>query len=75
MSTYGFDLKALINLLDPQANRKAVVAEASGRKARTVKTYVNPETGERVETKSGNHKVLRAWRSEFGADVVESWLK
>lgn len=45
------------------------------RRARTVKVYINPETNERVETKGGNHKVLKAWKQKHGGDTVESWLQ
>jgi hypothetical protein len=37
--------------------------------------YVQPVTGKRIETKSGNHAQLKAWRAEFGAEVVEGWLR
>lgn len=54
-------------------------AKATGEKAtrreRSVKVYLNPNSGERVETKGGNHKVLKAWKEEFGAETVESWLQ
>jgi hypothetical protein len=35
--------------------------------------YKNPSNGEIVETKGGNHKVLKAWKKEYGNDTVESW--
>ncbi|WP_373561863.1 hypothetical protein [Pseudomonas syringae] len=28
-----------------------------------------------IETKGGNHRALKEWKAEHGADVVESWLK
>ena len=28
-----------------------------------------------VETKGGNHKILKAWKEKHGADVVEGWVK
>lgn len=31
-------------------------------------------TGEVIETKGGNHKGLKEWKSEHGAETVESWL-
>jgi hypothetical protein len=27
-----------------------------------------------VETKGGNHKTLKEWKTNHGADEVESWL-
>ncbi len=77
LAEYGCSLKDVINILDPQASsRKSapVVAEKTTRKARQTKVYNNPHTGELVETKGGNHKLLKAWKAEYGSDEVESWL-
>lgn len=76
LGEYGYSLQNIINLLDPQAGRRApAAAEPAGtRKPRQVKVYKNPHSGEVVETKGGNHKILKEWKSEFGADEVESWL-
>ncbi|KJK07856.1 histone-like nucleoid-structuring protein, MvaT/MvaU family [Pseudomonas tussilaginis] len=73
---YGFNLRDVINLLDPQANRRAapVAAEKTPRRARQVKRYKNPHNGEIIETKGGNHKLLKEWKAQYGADVVEGWL-
>lgn len=68
----------MINILDPEsATRKkgqAPVVEKSTRKPRQVKVYKNPHNGELIETKGGNHKTLKLWKAEYGADVVESWV-
>ncbi len=77
LAEYGCSLKDIINILDPQANtRKNAPAapEKTTRKARQTKVYNNPHTGELVETKGGNHKLLKAWKAEYGSDEVESWL-
>lgn len=37
--------------------------------------YKNPNTDEVVETKGGNHKVLKAWREQYGVEAVDSWLQ
>ncbi|MNE72473.1 hypothetical protein D3C80_1684200 [compost metagenome] len=51
-------------------------ATATGtRKPREVKTYKNPHNGELVQTKGGNHSVLKAWKSQYGSDTVENWLQ
>ena len=77
LNQYGFSLKYIINMLDPQsAKRTQVTAVTPGtRKPRQLKTYKNPHTGEVVETKGGNHKTLKEWKAKHGADVVEGWLK
>jgi septal ring factor EnvC (AmiA/AmiB activator) len=75
LDQYGVGLKDVITLLDPQASRRAPVAavQKGSRKARVVKVYKKPRTGETIETKGGNHRQLKEWKVEFGADVVESW--
>ena len=76
LAKYGFSLRDIVNLLDPKSGRRAPVAEpqASTRKPRQVKVYKNPNTGEVVETKGGNHKTLKEWKAEHGSATVESWL-
>jgi len=70
-------LRDIINILDPQANRRAtspVAAEKSPRRARQVKQYKNPHNGEIIETKGGNHKLLKEWKAEYGSEEVEGWV-
>jgi DNA-binding protein H-NS len=76
LAKYGYSLKDVVNLLDPQAGRRATAVEtkAGTRKPRQVKVYKNPHTGEVVETKGGNHRTLKEWKAEYGSDTVESWL-
>lgn len=74
MQKYNIGLSGIIALLDPQAKGKASASTVTQRKNRAMKTYKNPNTGEIVETKGGNHKVLKAWKEKYGSDVVESWL-
>ncbi|MGJ8524775.1 hypothetical protein LMG33818_000483 [Halomonadaceae bacterium LMG 33818] len=45
------------------------------RKKRKLKTYKNPHTGEVIETRGGNHTVLKAWKKEYGNETVETWLQ
>ncbi|MDM1712762.1 DNA binding protein [Pseudomonas sp. 165] len=77
LSKYGYSLRDIINILDPQASRRAAapaVAEKAPRRARQVKQYKNPHNGEIIKTKGGNHKLLKEWKAEYGSDVVEGWL-
>lgn len=77
LNEYGKSLKDVISILAPSGHdtRKGVRTAALQRKARALKVYKNPNTGEVVETKGGNHRILKAWKEQFGADTVESWLK
>lgn len=76
LAKYGYSLKDVINLLDPHAGRRAPAVESKvgSRRPRTLKVYKNPHTGEVVETKGGNHKMLKEWKAEHGSATVESWL-
>ncbi|MOA66006.1 hypothetical protein D3C78_1926170 [compost metagenome] len=69
------DLAKVVAILNPQPVELEPVASAAvkQRRPRQVKVYVRPATGERIETKGANHAQLRAWKTEFGAEVVESW--
>lgn len=59
--------------LDLQALGGSTTACISQRRQRQIKVYKNPETGEIVKTKSGNHKVLKAWKELYGAEKVKAW--
>jgi DNA-binding protein H-NS len=78
LGEYGYSLREVINILDPQAGirRQAPqIQEKTSRKPREVKVYKNPHNGEVVQTKGGNHAVLKAWKAEHGSATVESWLQ
>lgn len=56
---------------------QTAVAKASGRgnrRSRKLKVYVNPHSGERVETRGGNQTQLKEWKKQYGSDTVESWV-
>lgn len=77
LNKYGFSLRDIINLLDPQSGRRAAApaaVEKAPRRARQVKQYKNPHNGEIIETKGGNHKLLKEWKAQYGADEVEGWV-
>lgn len=81
LAEYGYSLRNIIALLDPQASKApglTLSGKVDGRKGqrapRAVKRYVNPHTNEFVETKGGNHSILKAWKAEHGSSEVESWL-
>lgn len=78
LGEYNIALPQVIAILDPEAGRRSSVASSQAqpkRRARSLKRYVNPNTNEVIETKGGNHKELKQWKAEHGADVVESWLE
>ncbi|MDH1077102.1 DNA binding protein [Pseudomonas nitroreducens] len=75
LGEYGYSLRDVKAILDPQSKSESKVEGRSQRRERVLKVYINPNTNERVETKGGNHKVLKAWKEEFGSEAVESWLQ
>lgn len=79
MKHYDKSLRDIVALLDPgkTATPRATAASTApkSRRARVVKVYEHPETGELIETKGGNHRGLRAWKDQYGADTVESWVR
>lgn len=75
MRAYSKSLKDIIQILDPQPYRLQGAATKQQRSERKVKVYINPNTGDKIETKGGNHKQLKEWKAEYGAEVVEGWLQ
>ncbi|GIZ11276.1 histone-like nucleoid-structuring protein MvaT [Pseudomonas sp. NCCP-436] len=76
MGEYQKSLRDIIALLDPETVKSGKNVRASkpvAKRARKIKQYKNPHSGEVIETKGGNHKTLKEWKVKWGADVVESW--
>lgn len=77
MGEYQKSLRDIIAMLDPDAKNakttRAATKPAGSKRARKVKQYKNPNTGEVIETKGGNHKTLKEWKAKWGGDVVEGW--
>ena len=46
----------------------------SARKRRKLKIYKNPFTNEAIETRGGNHKVLKAWKAQYPTQNIEEWI-
>lgn len=72
MGEYSKSLRDIIAMLDPQQSR-VTTAPPTARKARLLKIYRHPESGEVLQTKGGNHRTLKAWKQQYGAQTVESW--
>lgn len=77
LAEYGFSVHNIVAILDPQSSSRRAPAVAETKvtpKARTIKVYKNPHSGEVVETKGGNHKTLKEWKAKYGSETVEGWL-
>lgn len=80
-----FDKKPqdVIEVLDPDGSLQSSASTSKAkpqnqtgtRRKRKLKVYKNPHTGNVIETRGGNHKELKEWKEEYGADEVESWLQ
>ncbi|NBA98038.1 histone-like nucleoid-structuring protein, MvaT/MvaU family [Pseudomonas sp. R5(2019)] len=76
MKTYDKSLADITAILSPTPKTASKAAAApKTRRARVVKVYENPHTGELIETKGGNHRGLKAWKQQYGAATVESWVR
>lgn len=76
LGEYSYSLRDVIAVLDPESGKaRNKTGERAARRPRELKRYKNPKTGEVVETKGGNHRVLKAWKEEHGAQIVESWIQ
>lgn len=75
MAEYNKSLRDITVIIDPQAARSAPARTTTRtRRPRRTKQYNNPHTGEVIETKGGNHKILKEWKAKWGGDTVESWV-
>lgn len=75
LADYNYSLRNVIAILDPNAAKTTAAPVKGARRERALKRYKNPNNGEVVETKGGNHKILKAWKEQYGAEAVESWLQ
>lgn len=75
MAEYEITEDQVIQILDPEYRPASTIQaeEKKTRKKREARIYKNPHDDSLVETKGGNHKVLKAWKAKWGSDVVESW--
>ena len=78
MNKHDYSKNDLITLLQGGSStppkRGSKPASASTRKRRMLKVYENPKTGETVETRGGNHKVLKAWKAKYKKANIEDWV-
>lgn len=73
MKEFDKSARDVIVLLDPKSGASEKPTQGQ-RKARKLKVYKNPNTGEVVETRGGNQKTLKQWKTEHGDETVEGWL-
>jgi hypothetical protein len=67
------DVLQILSAIDPTISGGKTTATGGTRAKRPMKTYKNPNTGEVVQTRGGNHKTLNEWRKKHGKEAVQSW--
>ena len=68
------DLIALLQSDESEPSKRRKKPAATKRKPRKLKVFKNPETDEIVETRGGNHKVLKAWKTQYNLESIDNWL-
>ena len=77
LAKHGKTKSDLILFLNDEAKnpkKKRIIKTKSDRKQRKLKVYKNPVTEEIIETRGGNHRVLKAWRAEYPTKNIEAWV-
>ena len=77
MKKHGCSSDDLISILQSNSTasgKRAVSSSRKARKPRILKIFKNPNTGETVETRGGNHRVLKAWKSDYKLASIDEWL-
>lgn len=78
MTEHGKLARDVCEMLDPSyrstSGKGAKASTTDGRKKRPLKVYKNPHTGQVVETRGGNHKVIQEWKAKFGNEEVVGWV-
>ncbi len=77
MKKHGCSKNDLISILQGDSAapvKRSVASSSKTKKPRKLQVFKNPNTGETVETRGGNHKVLKAWKSEHKLANIDEWL-
>jgi hypothetical protein len=76
LNKFGKTKAELIAYLSDGKTTKITAKKAEStntRKRRKLKIYKNPLTNETIETRGGNHKVLKAWKAQYPTQNIEEW--
>lgn len=74
MAQYNMSLLDVNTIIDPAFKAPKTKAPGST-KARTLRRFTNPHTGEAVESYGGVNKVLAEWREQYGWETVKGWAE
>ena len=68
------DLIALLQGDGTEGVKRGKKTAPTARKPRKLKIFQNPKTGETVETRGGNHRILKAWKAQYNLENIDDWL-
>jgi hypothetical protein len=74
---FGKTKAELIAFLNDEKTTKITANKAGStktRKRRKLKIYRNPLTKETIQTRGGNHKMLKAWKASYPTQNIEEWI-
>lgn len=77
LNKFGKTKAELIAHLSDGKTTKVTTKKAEStntRKRRKLKIYQNPLTNETIETRGGNHKILKAWKNQYPTQNIEEWI-
>ena len=77
LNKFGKTKAELIAFLRGGMTSKVAAKKAKSqnpRKQRKLKIYKNPLTNETIETRGGNHKILKAWKNQYPTQNIEEWI-
>jgi hypothetical protein len=76
MQEYSFTESAVLNIIGREATPQRVKKVAGPKPAANgdyERTFVNPNTGERVTVRRMNHQLIREWVARYGKETVLLW--
>lgn len=75
LDEYGKDLRDVTQILDPEA--ESPQPRLRGPRPGTLRPtliYKNPNTGEVIESGSGNNRILKKWKAEYPSVDLKEWV-
>jgi len=75
MEKYEISADDAVHIIKPELAEQGASKVSDNKPKRRLKLYTNPHTGEKVETRGGNHKTIKAWKEQYGDEEVNGWAQ